>query len=143
MADGAQIANNKLYVLGGGWDVITINSAFPATHHLGLAAAFRVPWTETNQRHTFELAIVNEDSDEALVTLNGEFEVGRPPGIPQGTEQRSQIAAEMTIEIPSPGQYAVRVRLNGEDRPEQQIPFMVVQRATSQRRVGQSDQAAS
>jgi hypothetical protein len=141
LADGAQIANGKLFVLGGGWDVLNVNSGFPARHHLGLAAAFRVPWNATNQRHAFELLIVNDDSEETLVTVAGEFEVGRPPGIPNGTTQRSQIAAEMIVEIPSPGQYAVRVRLNGVDYPEQQVPFLVNERPLAAHRQGQPGQA--
>ena len=126
LADGAQIAGNKLYLLGAGWDMVSINAGFPAHLHMALAAAFRVPWTATNEKHTFEITIVNEDRNETLVSMAGEFEVGRPPGIPAGSAQRSQIAAEMMAEFQSAGQYVVRVRLNGEDLSDQEGPFREV-----------------
>jgi len=30
LADAAQVVGNKLYLMGGGWDKLTINNVFPA-----------------------------------------------------------------------------------------------------------------
>src|SRR5437773_10351851 len=51
LADSAQVVGNKLYLAGGGWDLLTINAEFPHDQIIGLAASFGVPWSETNQPH--------------------------------------------------------------------------------------------
>jgi len=114
LADGAQTMGNKLYLLGGGWDAVTVSGAFPISHHMAIAVSFRVPWAETNVKHNFEVGIEHEDG-ESLATIGGQFEVGRPVGIPAGSDQRSQVALDMSLELPKPGVYAILVKLEGED----------------------------
>lgn len=122
LADAAQVVGGKLYLLGGGWDVLTVNTPFPFQQRLTIAAAFRVPWTETNRPHQFQLEIVDEDG-RALLTAGGQVEVGRPPGLPFGTEQRSQLALELVVTFERPGAYAAVARVG-----EQSVrsPFRVV-----------------
>lgn len=125
LADSAEIANNKLYMLGGGWDLLTVNSSFPVSRHVAIAAAFNVPWSATNQKHNVEISIVAEDASEALGGIAGEFEVGRPAGIPPGSAQRTQLAAEAVVEFKLPGAYSIRCKIDGqEQRP---VPFRVVE----------------
>ena len=126
LADGAQVVGGKLYLLGGGWDVLTVNSGFPVQQHLAIAAAFRVPWTQTNQKHSVEIRLLNDDSQEVLATIAGEFEVGRPPGIPPGSAQRSQLAAQLVVGFAQPGQYGIRCAIGGEEQVTNQVSFRVV-----------------
>ena len=114
LADEAQVVNNKLYIMGGGWDVLTVNTTFPVNQHLSVAVSFLVPWSETNRKHNFEVDILHEDGG-SLAKMGGQFEVGRPAGIPVGSDQRSQIAASMNLEIPRPGVYAIKTRIEGEE----------------------------
>jgi hypothetical protein len=75
-----------------------------------------VDWQETNQKHSIQVALLTQDGQpvgEPLIT--GEFDVGRPPGIPAGTAQRFMIAASVRFELPEPGTYQVVVRLDGTD----------------------------
>ena len=124
LADSAQIVGAKLYILGGGWDRLTVNSSFPLQRHLAVATAIRVPWNETNQKHSFEVVITDQDATIELAKVNGQFEVGRPPGIPPGQDQRIQMAAEMSLNISKPGQYVIIARLDGRD--EERYPFSVI-----------------
>jgi hypothetical protein len=90
LADAAQVADGKLYVLGGGWDVIG-----PQIGPTAIAMLMQVPWDQTNRRHRWRLELVDSDGEPVVVptpmggqepiTVGGEFEVGRPPGIPPGT----------------------------------------------------------
>lgn len=114
LADGAQVVGNKLYLLGGGWDVLTVNSGFPLQHRLAVAASFKVEWNETNQRHNFEIEIQNKDG-KTLAKVDGQFEVGRPAGIRPGQEQRMQLAADWGLQLDSPGTYVVIARLEGQE----------------------------
>ena len=119
LADSAQVVGNKLYVLGGGWDVITARKEFPFDQHCGIAVAVKIPWTETNQRHSFEVEIISEDINteelKSIAKVGGQFEVGRPPGIPIGLDQRIQLAIDMGLKIEEPGMKTVIARIDGTE----------------------------
>ena|SRR3990170_6218669 len=114
VADYAEIIGNKLYVQGGGWDRLTVNSDFPVQQMVGIAASFLVPWNETNQRLTAQVEIQTEDG-EPVGKLEGQFEVGRPAGIRPGQEQRFQIAANIPLTLKKPGAYVIIGRLEGQE----------------------------
>lgn len=123
LADAAQVSTNKLYLLGGGWDRLIITRPFPVTHQMAVAAAFKVSWNETNQKHDFEIQVADADGAE-VAKIAGQFEVGRPPGIPPGQDQRTQIAVNLGLPLKHPGTYEVVARLNGEE--SRSFPFNVV-----------------
>lgn len=113
LADAAQVAGGKLYVMGGGWDTI-VTKQFPLRRQLAIAIAFLVPWDQTNERHDFELTVVSEDGRAVLPPMCGQLEVGRPPGIKQGTVQRGIIAVGASVEFASAGRYEVRLSTDSE-----------------------------
>lgn len=114
LADHADIVGNKLYVNGGGWDALTVNTGFPVQQICGLAAAFSVDWNETNQRHTIEIEIMSADG-KSIAKTGGQIEVGRPPGIPPGQSQRAQIAVNMLLAFDKPGTYEIVSRIEGQE----------------------------
>ena len=91
LADSAQVVGSKLYLLGGGWDVLAVHKDFPFGQQLAIALAVKVPWNETNQRHNFEIEVLSEDQQteepKSIAKMGGQFEVGRPTGIPVGQDQ--------------------------------------------------------
>ena len=117
LCDGAQVVGNKLYLIGGGWDKLTASKPFPIQQHASLAVALKIPWSETNQRHNFEIEVMGEDPDseqpKSMAKVQGQFEVGRPPGIPPGQDQRIQMAIDMILVIDSPGTKTVAARIDG------------------------------
>ena len=60
----------------------------PAQHaHVTVAAALHVPWQATNQPHSLELDLVDEDGRSQLPeSVKGGLEAGRPPGMRSGDE---------------------------------------------------------
>src|SRR5213592_1828364 len=89
LADAAQAINGKLYILGGGWSIIG-----PDPVPSAIAIKIEVPWDEANKRHKLKLELVDADgrpvtvptpTGEKPVQLEGDFEVGRPPGLKPGT----------------------------------------------------------
>ena len=89
LADAAQAINGKLYILGGGWSTIG-----PDPVPSAIAIKIEVPWDEANKRHKLKFELVDADgrpvtvptpTGEKPVQLEGDFEVGRPPGLKPGT----------------------------------------------------------
>lgn len=115
LADGAQVAGDKLYVLGGGWTVVWARE-FPIVHPASLAIGLMVDWQETNEKHAIEVQLLDGDGESLGDPLvKGDFEVGRPPGIPPGLAQRFMIAANVNLSLAIPGPYIVVVRIDGTD----------------------------
>lgn len=114
VADAVQVQGGKLFMLGGGWDRLTVPSV-PHAMKLGLAAAFRIPWNDTNIRHPFVLRLEHEDGSIVL-EMAGQVEVGRPPGIAPGTAQRAQFAAELETVFERTGTYRLLASLEGTAR---------------------------
>jgi hypothetical protein len=131
LADAAQVVGNKLYLMGGGWDKLTVNNAFPADQRCALALSMKVAWNETNQKHAFEIEILSEDSlteqPRSLMKAGGQFEIGRPPGISPGQDQRFQVALDMTLKIDAPGTKTVVARIEGQEM--KRLSFSVAQGA--------------
>ncbi|MBM3942114.1 MAG: hypothetical protein FJ316_04160 [SAR202 cluster bacterium] len=119
LADSAQVVGNKLYLLGGGWDRLQVNAGFPVSHHCAIALAIRVPWNETNRKHTVQVEIISEagetEEPKPLATVQGQFEVGRPAGIPQGQDQRFQLAFETNLALERAGVYVIVARIEGQE----------------------------
>jgi hypothetical protein len=127
LADAAQEVNGKLYVIGGGWSVTG-----PVLPPMALALKLDVPWSAANQGHEFLLVLVDADGrpvrvgvEHGDVRAGGTFEVGRPPGLPAGTD----IDFAFAVTVPSlplaAGRYAWQLWIDGETREDWQRPFQV------------------
>jgi Family of unknown function (DUF6941) len=85
LADSCQVADRKLFVLGGGITMIG-----PRPQSLGVAIRIEVPWDRANITHDWRLELLDEDGrpvtiqDNPLV-VTGRFEAGRPAGTRPGT----------------------------------------------------------
>lgn len=131
LADAAQVIGNKLYLLGGGWDVLSVVTGFPVQQQCAVALSVRVPWNETNQKHTVEVEGLSEqpstEEPKGLFKVNGQFEVGRPTGIKPGQDQRIQLAIGVNLGLEGPGTNTIVARIEGQDM--RRIHFNVVDRS--------------
>lgn len=126
LADAAQEVNGKLYVLGGGWSVTG-----PALPPMSIAVKLDVPWLESERPHEFGLELVDEDGravpagEAGTVRVEGTFEVGRPVGVPEG----SDVDFAFVVNIPPfplpPGRYAWRLSVDGGTHEDWVRPFQV------------------
>ena len=126
LADAAQEVNGKLYVLGGGWSVTG-----PDLPPMAIAIKLDVPWSDANTQHTFSLELVDQDGrpvaagDSGGVRAEGTFEVGRPVGLPAG----SDIDFAFVVSIPpfpiSPGRFTWKLSIDGESHLDWVRPFQV------------------
>lgn len=134
LANHAEAQNGLLYMSGAGWTDahVPFTANGPSVpFHFGAGVSLLVPWTQTNRRLMFELRAEHEDGGDPLIQLGGELQIGRPIGIPEGSDQRAVFAISGEIQFPRPGGYRLVGVLNGE--PTRTVSFRVHD-ATAERR---------
>jgi hypothetical protein len=124
LCDAAQVQGEKLYVLGGGWTQIWAKQ-FPAQHHVSVAAGILVPWLETNMKHQFKVQLRAEDGT-VFSEVQGEFEQGRPSGLPPGSSQRVMLAINSNLRLEKACEAVAELSLDGA--VAKTVPFRVVAR---------------
>jgi hypothetical protein len=109
VANHAEAINGLLYLSGAGWTelyrTVPADGAIPP-NHVGVGVAIQVGWGETNQRHQVALRIETADG-AVVVQVQGEFELGRPPGLTPGSDLRSVLAFNGELQFPAAGIYRV------------------------------------
>jgi hypothetical protein len=134
LADAAQAVGGKLFILGGGWSIMGWPPGPSA-----MAIKLDVPWDQTNQRHQLRLALY--DADGGVVTdeegngvvVEGDFEVGRPPGIKPGTAIDFSLAVGFPTLPLEPGKrYVWRLSIGPEEREDWQVSFSTAAPSTMQ-----------
>lgn len=125
VANHAEAINGLLYLSGAGWTdlwrQIQPGGALPI-NHFGIGVAILVSWNETNQRHHVVIRIESEDAKE-LVKVEGDIEMGRPPGVPAGSDFRSVMAINGDIQFPAAGGF--RVVASVGQAPPKSVSFRV------------------
>jgi uncharacterized protein DUF6941 len=114
LTDQAESVNGKVYVLGGGWNVLRFTE-LPHRWSFRIALGVDVPWDQTNQRHSLEVTI--EDPDGGIIgeAFEAEFESGRPPGSMPGQDQRMVMSILTTPTFETTGPHAAVVRSDDEE----------------------------
>lgn len=117
LCDYAEALNGKLYITGGGWTQYRGKDAIACS----VAVSLSVPWTQTNQKHSLALELQTEDRetvsdpDGNAVRIEGEFEVGRPPGAVPGDPIVNTLAFRFQgLTIPSGG-YRFSFSIDGSE----------------------------
>ena len=118
LANHAEARDGLLYLSGAGWDRVTRRypqGQEPPPNHFGIAVSVIVPWIEANRKHQLSLWIEHEDGGSPLVKADGELEVGRPAGVPEGSDRRAVIAVGALVTFPKAGGYRLVGKI-GDDR---------------------------
>ncbi|GMR03051.1 MAG: hypothetical protein BMS9Abin20_1410 [Acidimicrobiia bacterium] len=125
LADAAQVQGGKLYVLGGGFDTISVSS-LPAVHrNLALAMVAEVEPDERQRDLELSIRLVDEDGADVGVEAKGQLRVGAPPNLPPGSPSVVPIVSPFhNITFPDAKGYAFIVSLN--DQELARIKFRVV-----------------
>lgn len=125
LADGAQVAEGKTFILGGGVTVLW-RQQYPAPLGCVLVAHLSYHRTEADTDHAFRVQIIDADGNPVLPELQGEMHVGGPaPGVPSNVP----LAVPVVIGFPPlpvlqrAGMYSVEITLDG--RHVKSLPFAV------------------
>lgn len=112
LADKAEALNGKLYLMGGGFDRVGITEAADAVH-FDVALGVLVEYRETNLLQRFEVALEDADN-KPILTAEVELEMGRPPGMVPGQDQRAIFVVRGPFPIKAPGQYSWVITIGGK-----------------------------
>ncbi len=128
LCDSAQVADGKLYVLGGGWSFVG-----PDPAPMAIAAKIDVPWTDGESQHHWTLELTDEDGgpvwlptangNEALI-VSGEFQAYRPEGLRAGTPLDVPLVVNFgPLPLESGKRYQWRFTIDGQSDPEWFVGF--------------------
>jgi uncharacterized protein DUF6941 len=128
LCDAAQVADGKLFVLGGGWSITG-----PSMGPSAIALKLEVPWDQTNVQHHWELFLVDADGrpvtiqtddGQQSIEVRGDFEVGRPPGLPMGSPLDVPIAVNLPpLPVEAGERYEWRLTVDGESNADWAVAF--------------------
>lgn len=126
LADSAQLADGKLYILGGGWSITG-----PDPTPSAVAIKLNIDRHEVDRVHHWELVLEDADGRPVLIgddlqpiEIRGEFSVGAPNGVPEGTPVDFPIALGLPPLPLSPGsRYQWRLFIDGETLPGGTVAF--------------------
>lgn len=128
LCDAVQVADGKLYILGGGWSVTGPNPA-PS----GIALKVDVAWHEAEVPHHWELFL--EDADGAPVMVDttegvhpmevrGEFQVARPTTVPEGTPIDVALPVSVgPLALQAGSRFTWRLTIDGESHEDWSLSF--------------------
>jgi hypothetical protein len=125
LADAAQVQSGKLFILGGGFDTITVRS-LPAVHRsISLAMVAEVEPDERQRDLELLIRLIDEDGTALGVEAKGRLRVGAPPNLPPGSPSIVPIVSPFhNITFPEAKGYTFVVSLN--DNELARIGFRVV-----------------
>lgn len=125
LADAVQASQGKLFVLGGGWDVLTVRS-LPARHpSMGIGLRVRVPWGWPGESVRLDVELQDEDGKSVLPgSLSAPVPVRRPDHLPEGQDLTVVRALTFTnVVFRDEGAYSFVVSIDGEVK--ERLRFMV------------------
>ena len=130
LCDSAQVADQKLYVLGGGWSIMG-----PEPVPSAIAMKIDVDWYETDMAHHLELHLEDADGRPVMVeTTEGQqplewrtdFHVARPATVPEGTPADMALAINLgPLPLGAGSRYIWRLTIDGESREDWALSFTV------------------
>jgi len=128
LCDSAQVAEGKLYILGGGWSLTG-----PDPTPSAIAMKLEVDWNEADRGHHWELYLEDADGHAVVVPgpegpqpieVRGDFQVGRPPGIAPGSPIDLPLAVGVGPLPLAPGtRYTWRLVVDGESSEGWSLSF--------------------
>lgn len=130
LCDSAQVAGEKLYILGGGWSIVGPDPAPSA-----IAMKFDVAWHETDIPHHWELHLEDADGRPVMIDTpdgshplegRGDFQVARPAMAPEGTPADVAMAINlMPLQLAPGNRYIWRLTIDGESHEDWALSFTV------------------
>lgn len=113
LADAVEAVNNKLYMLGGGWDQLTVGQ-FPTFIRLGIAVGISIPNNPKEQDHSVQFVIL---TPEEQVIMQMEIAISSRPSS-TAASSRLILPVNVGLQLPSSGAYRVIATVDAQLKRE-------------------------
>ena len=122
LADAARVESGKLYVHGGGWDVLWSPTA-PATHpSMALVLLFRFEFSDALENTPVTIELLDDDNARMPFRLEEQLNVGHPAGSARGSAIFVPQAITISqLVLPKYGGYEFRVTSRQDELAS--VPF--------------------
>lgn len=111
LADAAQVAGGKLFILGGGWSLFRAMH-FPSPVQLAVAASISFTASEIGLKFPLQIIVADDAGVPIVPPMKGEVQTGQAAAdTPRGATHRVPVAANMGITLPRAGKYAITVTI--------------------------------
>ena len=126
LAESAQVADGKLFILGGGISVVP-----PTPAPLAIAAKIDVPWDRADVLHDWKLELLDADGMPVLlsdmpVLVQGQFQVSRGEGVQPGSPLPMPLAVNFSgLTLPAGLRFSWRLVIDNDTEPDWQVAFTV------------------
>jgi len=124
LADAADVASGKLFVLGGAFDTIHVQS-FPASHPV-LAVAIRLLLSpnDLDRKHALQILLLDADGKH-IASASGELTVPKSPDAPAGWKQTVLLPLRfLNVPFKEAGHYSIEILAN--EKMLKAIPLRVM-----------------
>jgi hypothetical protein len=111
LADAAQVADGKLFLLGAGWTEVSSNE-FPSEIRTSIAISLLIDEADVGS-HSVALNIADE-AGTALVSSTATFQSAPPTSAVR--RQRGMFPVKAQLKIPRPGRYTVTVAVGDSEK---------------------------
>jgi hypothetical protein len=128
LCDSAQVADGKLYILGGGWSVTG-----PMPVPSAVAVKLEVDWHELSKTHHWELFLEDADGQPVMIEtpdgsqpieMRGDFATAHPVGVPEGSPVDVPMAVNLgPLQLAPASRYTWRLVVDGERLPGAAVSF--------------------
>ncbi len=128
LSNYAAVAGGLLHISGGGWT--QIDTPCPQT---AIALILGIPWSESNRRIPFSFVLVDQDGHpqqqvgddpSTTIRIDGEFEVGRPPGHLPGSHIEWSVALLIPpLNLPPQSRMAWILTVDGQSHEDWNLAF--------------------
>jgi hypothetical protein len=126
LCDAAQVQSGKLFVLGGGFDTISVKSLPATQRNLSLAMVAEIGQEDRQRDLELHISLMDEDGKAMGVEAKGMLRVGAPPNLPPGSPSVVPIVSPFyNIAFPEAKGYVFVVSF--EDEELARLRFRVVQ----------------
>lgn len=124
LADSAEALNGKLYLMGGGWDSVTVTDITRPVP-MAIACGVSVPWVETDDAHQLSLAITDQDGKEVAPRLQASFKTGRSPNLERGHPAHVPFAIKAELPFPGAGTYLISATVDDNVETRRKLAFHI------------------
>lgn len=113
LADAAEVAGGKLYVLAGAVDTVWADKFPMIIPRMTLVMRFLSTPAEAGRKHTIEIVVVNDDGGK-IASVGGTLGAERPPGLPPGMKNAIPVALNFfNMKFERTGSYSIEILVNG------------------------------